>query len=87
MSYRNDFLEAFLFRKKYIPDAAPEKYFSYEDLKSFNAVSTSLAAIHIDFVAFSSNIYLFIWLCWVFIAAQRLSLVAPWHVGSSWTRD
>lgn len=37
MSYRNDFLEAFLARKKYIPDAAPEKYFSYKDLMSFNA--------------------------------------------------
>ncbi len=37
MSYRNDFLEAFLARKKYIPDATPEKYFSYKDLISFNA--------------------------------------------------
>lgn len=37
MSYRNDFLEAFLARQKYIPDAAPEKYFSYKDLLSFNA--------------------------------------------------
>lgn len=37
MSYRNDFLKAFLARKKYIPDAATEKYFSYKDLLSFNA--------------------------------------------------
>lgn len=37
MSYRSDFLDAFLARKKYIPDAAPEKYFSYEDLESFDA--------------------------------------------------
>ena len=37
MSYRNEFLEAFLARKRYIPDTAPEKYFSYKDLLSFNA--------------------------------------------------
>ena len=37
MSYRNDFLEAFLARKKYIPDATSETYFSYKDLLSFNA--------------------------------------------------
>lgn len=44
MSYRNDFLEAFLARKKYIPDAAPEKYFSYEDLKSFDVRDDSRKA-------------------------------------------
>lgn len=37
MSYRNEFLEAFLARKKFIPGATPEKYFSYKDLASFKA--------------------------------------------------
>ena len=31
-------------------------------------------------------LFIYFWLRWVFFAARGLSLVAPWHVGSSWTR-
>lgn len=36
MSYRNEFLEAFCAKKKFLPNARPEKAFSYKDLVSFN---------------------------------------------------
>lgn len=41
MSYRSDFLEAFLAKKKYLPDDNLEKYFTYKDLLSFKAPKDS----------------------------------------------
>ena len=41
MSYRSDFLKAFLAKKKYLPNEKPEKFFTYKDLSSFNASKDS----------------------------------------------
>lgn len=37
MTYKEEFLEAFCARKKYLPDAKPEKFLSYKDFNSFRA--------------------------------------------------
>lgn len=37
MTYKEEFLEAFCARKKYLPDAKPEKFLNYKDFNSFRA--------------------------------------------------